>query len=64
MIAVNNTWQGIVGDNWPYSQGKEISKKSKARYHKTYQVIHTILKLPSCSKIDCWDAKGISHDHF
>ena len=21
MIAANNTWQGIVGNNWPYSQG-------------------------------------------
>ena len=26
MIAANNTWQGIVGNNWPYSQGQEISK--------------------------------------
>ena len=26
MIAANNTWQGIVGSNWPYSQGQEISK--------------------------------------
>ena len=31
MIAVNNTWQGIVGDNWPYSQGKEISKKNQGQ---------------------------------
>jgi hypothetical protein len=27
MIAANNTWQGIVENNWPYSQGREISKK-------------------------------------
>ena len=26
MITANDTWQGIVGDNWPYSQGQEISK--------------------------------------
>ena len=26
MIATNNTWQGIVGNNWPYSQGQEILK--------------------------------------
>ena len=26
MIAANNTWQGIVGNNWPYSQGQEILK--------------------------------------
>ena len=26
IIAANDTWQGIVEDNWPYSQGQEISK--------------------------------------
>ena len=26
MIAANGTWQGIVGNNWPYSQGQEILK--------------------------------------
>ena len=26
MIAANDTWQGIVGNSWPYSQGQEISK--------------------------------------
>ena len=26
MIAANNTWQGIVGYNWPYSKGLKISK--------------------------------------
>ena len=27
MIASNNTWQGIVGYNWPYSKGLKISKR-------------------------------------
>ena len=27
MIAANNTWQGIVGYNWPYSKGLKISKR-------------------------------------
>ena len=26
MIAAENTWQGIVGDRWPYSKGLKISK--------------------------------------
>ena len=26
MIAANNTWQGIVGNKWPYSKGLKISK--------------------------------------
>jgi hypothetical protein len=52
MIAANNTWQGIVGDNWPYGQGKKISKKkSRPRYHKTYYVIHTIFKLHHIPKL-------------
>ena len=27
MIAANNTWQGIVGNKWPYSKGLKISKR-------------------------------------
>ena len=27
MIASNNTWQEIVGYNWPYSKGLKISKR-------------------------------------
>ena len=26
MIAANDTWQGIIGDYWPYSKGQKISK--------------------------------------
>ena len=26
MIATENTWQGLVGDRWPYSKGLKISK--------------------------------------
>ena len=26
MIAANNTWQGVVGDIWPYSKGWEFQK--------------------------------------
>ena len=44
MIATNNTWQGIVGNNWPYSQGTEISKKNprseilRHMYHVTFNI--------------------------
>ena len=34
MIAANDTWQGIVGDNWPYSQG--ISKQNNSLSNKKY----------------------------
>ena len=33
MIAANNTWQGIVGNKWPYSKGLKISK----RFYTTFQ---------------------------
>ena len=26
MIAADDTWQGIVGNNWPYSKGLKISE--------------------------------------
>ena len=26
MIAANDTWQGIIGNYWPYSKGQKISK--------------------------------------
>ena len=26
MIAANDTWQGLVGNNWPYSKGLKISE--------------------------------------
>ena len=26
MIAANDTWQGIVGNSWPYSKGQKISR--------------------------------------
>ena len=43
MIAENNTWQGIVGDKWPYSQGKEISKKNSRPPEIIKHIMHTII---------------------
>ena len=28
MIATNDTWQGIVGNKWPYTKGLKIPKKN------------------------------------
>ena len=58
MIAANDTWQGIVGNRWPYSKGLKISKGFFMTFQhpqiniKVYQKLTVLImnleKKPSC----------------
>ena len=44
MIAANDTWQGIIGNYWPYSKGQKISKGLFMMSQYTKMNIKVVLK--------------------